>query len=171
MTTTCPRCLQDKPANRAYCKVCQTRLALERYYEKRGKPMPMVGPNWKLKHKNKPKRELPEPVCADCGQPRSAKKVYCEPCRSKRRKVRVKAKNRKEKENGHSKAHKFVGMAIECGILVPTACECCGSEKLIDAHHSSYDYPLAVTWLCRPCHMQLHRDFEKSTLLMRKNAL
>jgi hypothetical protein len=43
-----------------------------------------------------------------------------------------------------------------------SVCECCGSDKNINGHHSSYseDMWLLVTWLCARCHHRLHKDFE-----------
>lgn len=32
----------------------------------------------------------------------------------------------------------------------------CGSKK-VEAHHADYNFPLAVKWLCRGCHANLHR--------------
>lgn len=40
----------------------------------------------------------------------------------------------------------------------PDTCSSCGNDCKPDAHHADYDKPLDVTWLCRPCHMKLHRD-------------
>lgn len=48
------------------------------------------------------------------------------------------------------------------GKLVQVPCEKCGSPKS-QMHHHDYSKPLEVEWLCRPCHMTLHRqeEFEK----------
>ena len=46
--------------------------------------------------------------------------------------------------------------------LKPCYCEICGSDKSVQAHHSSYteDMWLVVTWLCSRCHVRLHADFK-----------
>lgn len=36
-------------------------------------------------------------------------------------------------------------------------CEHCHSAERLDAHHPDYSKPLEVIWLCRPCHMKIHR--------------
>ncbi len=36
-------------------------------------------------------------------------------------------------------------------------CQSCGKAKKVDGHHPDYNMPLAVLWLCRSCHMKLHR--------------
>lgn len=38
----------------------------------------------------------------------------------------------------------------------PDACMSCGSEERIHGHHSCYDMPLDVTWLCANCHVACH---------------
>jgi hypothetical protein len=45
------------------------------------------------------------------------------------------------------------------GILQQQPCERCGS-MLSQMHHDDYSKPLEVTWLCRACHLALHREEE-----------
>jgi len=55
-----------------------------------------------------------------------------------------------------------LGAAVKDGsVIKPCNCEVCGSDKHIQAHHSSYseDMWLLVTWLCSRCHVRLHADF------------
>ena len=56
------------------------------------------------------------------------------------------------------KCSNAIQYALTRGRIQKTACEICGAEQ-VDAHHASYDHPLAVTWLCRKHHIQLHREF------------
>jgi ribosomal protein S27AE len=46
--------------------------------------------------------------------------------------------------------------AIQVGTLTRQPCEVCGATK-VDMHHDDYSAPLAVRWLCRKHHMELHR--------------
>ena len=63
-------------------------------------------------------------------------------------------------------AHNKVEKAILRGKLVrPEACEECGGtgpeyrdgRSSIQAHHDDYNDPLAVRWLCKPCHDEWHK--------------
>lgn len=55
-------------------------------------------------------------------------------------------------------AHKKVNIAICKGILVkPPCCSLCNKRKPLDSHHHNYHKPLEVTWLCRKCHMFIHK--------------
>lgn len=45
--------------------------------------------------------------------------------------------------------------AERSGKLVRQPCENCG-EKNSQKHHADYTKPLAVTWLCRSCHLMVH---------------
>jgi ribosomal protein S27AE len=54
-------------------------------------------------------------------------------------------------------AHSAVARAIRNGDLVRQPCVRCGETKSL-AHHEDYDQPLAVMWLCQPCHKQRHKE-------------
>jgi hypothetical protein len=41
-------------------------------------------------------------------------------------------------------------------IVPPERCEHCNKKTKLHAHHDDYSKPFDVTWLCRPCHRQLH---------------
>jgi len=55
-------------------------------------------------------------------------------------------------------AHNKVQEAIRSGRLKPpNGCSNCGKKTTkIHAHHSNYDHPLRVVWLCFSCHRTLH---------------
>ena len=49
--------------------------------------------------------------------------------------------------------------AIRRGELTRDACEVCGSDRNVDAHHDDYTKPLDVRWLCRSCHQKHHHIY------------
>lgn len=51
-----------------------------------------------------------------------------------------------------------LGNALRDGkIMKPDACWYCGSDQRVNGHHADYSRPLAVTWICDPCHKEVHR--------------
>lgn len=54
------------------------------------------------------------------------------------------------------KAHSILYSALKSGKLQKQPCFICGDEA--EAHHSAYDLPLHVTWLCSVHHKLAHRE-------------
>jgi len=62
------------------------------------------------------------------------------------------------------KANMQVSDAIRRGKLVkPTHCQVCNTEDLLDGHHSDYSKPLQVLWVCRKCHVAIHKSLKEGT--------
>jgi len=56
-------------------------------------------------------------------------------------------------------AHDKVARAIKAGKLIrPNKCSLCKTKGKVLGHHHDYKKPLDVTWLCQPCHKQVHKD-------------
>ena len=52
----------------------------------------------------------------------------------------------------------MVNRAIKNGVLIkPSVCENCGKECSPEGHHEDYSMPLEVVWLCKSCHLELHK--------------
>jgi hypothetical protein len=58
----------------------------------------------------------------------------------------------------------LIKKALKDGVLkkhvsgVDPSCMVCGRHSLnIDGHHEDYHYPMYVVWLCRSCHLRLHK--------------
>ncbi len=52
-----------------------------------------------------------------------------------------------------------VSRAIRMGkIIAGTKCEKCGSVKKIEGHHADYSKPLDLQWLCKKCHVWIHKS-------------
>jgi hypothetical protein len=62
--------------------------------------------------------------------------------------------NRDEKKR---KATAMVNIRVQRGTMrKPANCSKCGSGERLEAHHTDYDKPLQVVWLCRLCHADAH---------------
>jgi hypothetical protein len=56
-------------------------------------------------------------------------------------------------------ARSAVTHAVRSGVLTkPRHCQACGDSGRLCGHHADYTRPLDVTWLCLPCHAELHRE-------------
>ncbi|WP_336741350.1 hypothetical protein [Aureimonas altamirensis] len=64
------------------------------------------------------------------------------------------------------RAHVSVCRALSVGGLEKDLCEVCGNPK-VDAHHDDYSKPLAIRWLCRKHHTQLHAQQRRETGMKR----
>lgn len=61
-----------------------------------------------------------------------------------------------------NKARKKIRTCIRNGSIVrPEVCSRCGKKGKIEAHHKDYNKPLDVVWLCRKCHVDEHKYFNK----------
>lgn len=69
-------------------------------------------------------------------------------------------------------AHIAVYRAISRGKLEhPAVCGRCGRDwPAIQAHHEDYSRPLEVTWLCRWCHGERHREINSARREMARAA-
>lgn len=106
------------------------------------------------------KRKYSKPgqnLCSKCGGIRNNKKQrYCTDCHNaymrEWRKTHPLTPEQRFKDNARSYAQTYK----KRGKLVKCPCENCGSPRS-QMHHENYNNPLDVVWLCRPCHMTLHK--------------
>lgn len=51
----------------------------------------------------------------------------------------------------------YAGVYLRRGKLIKQLCIKCGSNK-VEMHHEDYAKPLNIVWLCRKCHLLLHKS-------------
>lgn len=68
-----------------------------------------------------------------------------------------------ERNGDKRHAHNLVESAVKRGKLWKSPC-CtspgCFSTENIQGHHTHYNEPLCVVWLCSACHAELHREHD-----------
>jgi len=60
-----------------------------------------------------------------------------------------------EAQRRKDRARSMAGTYKRRGHLMPQPCQCGAIE--VEMHHPDYSQPLAVEWICRPCHQAQHR--------------
>ncbi|OFX03899.1 MAG: hypothetical protein A3E78_07400 [Alphaproteobacteria bacterium RIFCSPHIGHO2_12_FULL_63_12] len=95
--------------------------------------------------------------CSACGAERERLvEHYCRACHAaymrEWRKVNTLTPEQRRKDNARSTAQ----WGKRIGLLKPEPCASCSAPKA-EMHHPDYDLPLDVVWLCRSCHLELHR--------------
>jgi len=85
---------------------------------------------------------------------RAVKKYY----KNHRDKCRAQKKKRDVENPEKYRAHNAIYYAIVTGKMKRSVfCESCGLPAKTEGHHTNYDKPLEVIWLCRKCHRKAHR--------------
>ena len=97
-------------------------------------------------------------VCSKCrGQRDRPGQRYCRACHAEHmRLTRPKHRDLPEGARRAANARAYANTYQRRGKLAPAPCERCGSLA-VQKHHDDYGRPLQVRWLCRPCHLHLHR--------------
>lgn len=100
-------------------------------------------------------------TCSKCGEfldlSRIFKYAYCKSCHAQfMRKTRPKHSQLKPDQRKKANARSYANEYVNRGTLVKLRCQRCNAEKA-EMHHDDYNKPLEVVWLCRPCHLELHR--------------
>lgn len=70
------------------------------------------------------------------------------------RKTHILSPTQKKRAN----CRRRLGQAVRRGRFARGSCAICGANKKIEAHHSDYDHPFFVTWLCRDHHVMVTMD-------------
>lgn len=101
--------------------------------------------------------------CSKCSGKLNRKgQRYCLKCHAAyMRRWRPKHSDLPKIQREKANARAYANVYQRRGILKPKACERCG-EKRAQKHHDDYSKPLQVRWMCRRCHLALHRQQEAS---------
>ena len=92
-----------------------------------------------------------------CDNERRPNQRYCRPChaaymREKRQPYKPREGELRERQLCRMKSNYYKRK----GILTPEPCKCGSTD--VQMHHHDYSKPLDVTWICRLCHAELHKN-------------
>lgn len=61
-----------------------------------------------------------------------------------------------------AKARWILNNAVRDKLIVrPERCQICNREEKVEGHHSDYDNPLQVVWVCQECHRNIHKPLKE----------
>lgn len=104
----------------------------------------------------------PKKTCSRCGnlleESRIGKQRYCKACHAEQmRKNRIPLAELSEEQRVKKKARTYAAEYTRRGKLKKEPCYICGSPDS-ERHHEDYAKPLEVKWICRPCHLSIHKN-------------
>jgi len=86
---------------------------------------------------------------------------YCKSCHAEyMRKNRPTYSELTEEQRKKSICRSYSKILVRRGKLIKQPCKC-GDEDT-EVHHHDYDKPKEVEWLCRACHLELHRKLTEA---------
>ena len=112
---------------------------------------------------NRPKGQRKK-TCSKCDSilddSRIGKYRYCKRCHAEHmRKNRLRHSELLPEAKKKANCRSYTNVVLKRGNIVKEDCYNCGNDNT-QVHHSDYDKPKEVRWVCRPCHLELHVDLE-----------
>lgn len=106
-----------------------------------------------------------ESICSKCGGPRDRPgQRYCRACHAAYQRADWPAhRDLPALARRKANARRHSNMALQRGQIEREPCADCGGPG-DEMHHSDYDRPLDVTWLCTSCHRNRHNGVPHETV-------
>src|SRR5882724_9502820 len=98
---------------------------------------------------------VPLMSCSKCQGEIDRNGRYCKACHNASMRSWRRNNPPTELERQHGIARSYANVYKSRGRITPTPCEQC-SELAVQMHHDNYSLPLAVRFLCAPCHRNFH---------------
>lgn len=97
-------------------------------------------------------------ICSSCGKPHErVGQRYCVGCHNAYMREWRKTNPMSDEQRLKDTARSYANVYLRRGKIQRGNCRDCGGEHA-EMHHEDYSMPLKVIWLCRPCHMLLHKS-------------
>lgn len=93
--------------------------------------------------------------CCNCQRKARKNQGYCLECHAEKQRGYYAKGRRGKKTRIQARAHRMVARAVSSGRL--RVLPCCVCSRASEAHHEDYRHPLAVIWLCRKHHRDIHK--------------
>lgn len=101
-------------------------------------------------------------LCSVCqeSERRNTKSSYCTKCHAEYMAPFMRVWRKTHKLSGESKIKALARQKsrnyFKRGKILKTPCNFCGDKKT-EMHHEDYSKPLDVMWLCKSCHLKIHK--------------
>lgn len=120
-------------------------------------------------------------IKCDYGHPLTGDNVYsppgqptwrqCRACIARLRRGRTRPRDYTAEGRRKQRARGQVDDLVRRGKIVkPRHCERCGTQTKLQAHHTDYNRPLDVQWLCQGCHSWTHRAANAGASVIAESA-
>lgn len=85
---------------------------------------------------------------------------YCAPCHAKFMREWRKNHPLNDEQKKKDICRSYAYVYLKRNRIIKKPCEKCGDINS-QMHHSNYDEPLNIIWLCRKHHLELHKELNK----------
>jgi hypothetical protein len=176
MQRECTICKQEKPLEEfgkskkgkyghdAQCKKCRYQRTGRAHFLANKEKCYANAAKWHKENREHINKKNKERYDADPSKVLERQRLYPYIARESTKRYREK---HREKVNAQCQLRDHVKRG---NIIKPTTCSICNSDQWIEAHHADYTKPLEVVWLCKKCHVAIHKGLQDRVQRERPNS-
>ena len=102
-------------------------------------------------------RLLPMKLSCSCGNPLRPSQRNCLACHASSMRKHRAVNPLSETQRAKDICRSYAQVYLRRGKITREPCSVC-SSPVAQMHHEDYTKPLQIVWVCRPCHLALHKD-------------